>query len=62
MMNGLYVLQDDLGANDAPEEAHSLLMELIEGCGSDYRSRFRKKPMSAFDPLRTLPFSRMLGP
>jgi hypothetical protein len=40
LMNALYGLRDDLDANDAPEEAKSLLIELIEVCRSDFNIKF----------------------
>lgn len=40
MLNVMAGLQDDLGANDAPETAKALLIELLEECRSDCRVRF----------------------
>lgn len=40
MLNSMYGLQDDLEANDAPEEAKVALKELIEICQSDFNIRF----------------------
>lgn len=41
MMNGLYGLMDDFDANEVPEGAKELLLELIEVCKSDFEQRFR---------------------
>lgn len=40
MLNGMEGLRDDLDANEAPETAKALLVELIEECRSDFRIRF----------------------
>ncbi len=44
MLSIMRGLDDDIDANDAPEEAKSLLRELIETCESDYRIRFGSEP------------------
>ncbi|WP_293989455.1 hypothetical protein [Sphingomonas sp.] len=40
MLNGLRGLHDDLLANNAPQEAWTLMREIIEICESDYRVTF----------------------
>jgi hypothetical protein len=40
MLNALEGLRDDLDANEAPETAKALMIELIAECRSDFRVRF----------------------
>jgi len=40
MLNAMEGLRDDLAANEAPETAKALLIELIDECRLDFRVRF----------------------
>lgn len=40
MLNALSGLQDDLDANDAPQEAKEGLREVLQICREDFKARF----------------------
>lgn len=40
MLNSLSGIEDDLAANEAPQEAMELLRKVTEICSRDFRSKF----------------------